>query len=211
MSQLKLFNASHGFTLVEVLLAMVITSLIALLAYSGLSTSINAAEVHEKQARQIAEIQLPLTVIERDIRHAVARSIKDEYGDTQAPLKGGAFNDYPLILTRSGWDNPRQLPRSDLQRVRYYLQGDELWRESWSVLDRLSEADGQQRTLLLKSVENLQLAFLDSGSSSSQVSPIGGEWVDEWDNPSTLPRAIEIKLELENFGEVRRVYSIPAP
>ena len=200
----------NGFTLIEVLLAMVITSMIALLAYTGLSTAMTAAEGHEGQAQQIAAIQLPLTVIERDIRHAVSRPIRDEYDEEEAAFVGQNFNDYPLILTRSAWDNPRELARSDLQRVRYLLQNDELWRESWSVLDRLSETDGQQRTLLLKGVENLQLAFLKADPSTTRPSGIGGEWVDDWEEKEALPRAVEIKIELANFGELRRVYSIPS-
>ena len=65
---MSLFNRAMkpagGFTLIEVMLAMTITAFVALLAYSGLSTSISASEEHEKLARRISEIQLPLTVIE---------------------------------------------------------------------------------------------------------------------------------------------------
>ncbi len=200
-----------GFTLIEVMLAMLITAFVAMLAYSGLSTSIIAAEGHEEQAQQIADIQLPLTVLERDIRNAVLRPINNEYDDVEGALIGGALSDYPLVLTRRGWHNPRELPRGELQRVRYVLEDDELWRESWSVLDRNSEYEGQQRTLLLKGVVNLELAFLDGGSVNASSSSLGGEWVDIWDDAEDLPLAVDIKLELENFGEVRRVFSIAKP
>ena len=200
---------SKGFTLIEVLLAMAITAFVGVLAYSGLSTAITAADEHEQQATLIATIQLPLTVIERDIRHAVERPITDEYDERQPPMSGGELNDYPLILTRSGWDNPRELPRSQLQRVRYVFESNELWRESWAILDRVSETDSQQRTLLLEDIRELRLAFLNGGSRNADQSPLGGEWVDEWDNPNELPLAIEIRLDIDNFGEVTRVFSIP--
>ena len=202
-------QAARGFTLIEVMLAIAITAFVALLAYNGLSASITAAEQHQQQAQQLADIQLPLTVMERDIRHAVNRPIKDEYGETVTALSGGALNDYLLILTRRGWDNPRALPRGELQRVRYILENDELWRESWSVLDRMSEEGGQQRTLLMKQVLSVELVFLDALSLSATSSPLGGEWVDLWEVGDRLPAAIDIKLEVEGFGEVRRVYSIP--
>ena len=86
-----------GFTLIEVLLAMGITTFVALLAYSGLSASITAAESQQLQAQQIVDIQLPLTVLERDIRNVVARPIRDEYDDRVEALVGGAFNDYLLV------------------------------------------------------------------------------------------------------------------
>ena len=199
-----------GFTLIEVLLAMGITTFVALLAYSGLSASITAAESQQLQAQQIVDIQLPLTVLERDIRNVVARPIRDEYDDRVEALVGGAFNDYLLVLTRRGWDNPRELSRGELQRVRYQLLDDVLWRESWSVLDRVSEEAGQQRTRLLQGVRDIEIAFLDSASSGASRSPLGGEWLDEWDMPQRLPAAIKIQFEVEGFGEVARVISIPS-
>lgn len=201
----------HAFTLIEVMLAMVITAFVALLAYSGLNTAITAAGQHEKQAQQIADIQLPLTIIERDIRQAVLRPIRDEYDELLNAFSGGSMNDYLLQLTRSGWDNPRALPRGDLQRVRYVMQNDELWRESWSVLDRLSEEAGQQRTLLLKGIKSIELAFLNPKSSNAASSPLGGEWIDSWDDANSLPAAVEITFALERFGEVKRVFSIAQP
>ncbi|EAW30289.1 general secretion pathway protein J [marine gamma proteobacterium HTCC2143] len=199
-----------GFTLIEVLLAMGITTFVALLAYSGLSASITAAESQQLQAQQIVDIQLPLTVLERDIRNAVARPIRDEYDDRVEALVGGAFNDYLLVLTRRGWDNPRELSRGELQRVRYQLLDDVLWRESWSVLDRVSEEAGRQRTRLLQGVRGVEIAFLDSASSDASRSPLGGEWLDEWDIPQRLPAAIKIQFDVEGFGEVARVISIPS-
>ncbi len=202
-------KASHGFTLIEVMLAISITAFVALLAYNGLSVSITAAEQHQQQAQRLADIQLPLTVLERDIRHAVKRSINDEYDETMAAISGGELNDSLLILTRRGWDNPRGLRRGELQRVRYVLENEELWRESWSVLDRMSEEGGQQRTLLIKQVLNVELAFLDTQSTGASSSPLGGEWIEQWDVKDRLPAAVDIKLEIEGFGEVRRVFSIP--
>ena len=200
---------SSGFTLIEVLVAMAITAFVALLSYNGLSAAINAAEAHQQQADDLANIQLPITVLERDIRHAVGRPIKDEYGDDIAALSGGELEDYQLILTRSGWQNPRGLPRGELQRVRYQLEGETLWRESWSVLDRVSEEESQRRTKLLEQVEVFSLRFLQRDTSSD--SALGGEWQDSWDDPTALPIAIEINLELTDFGRVTRVFSLPQP
>jgi len=191
------------------MLAMAITAFIAVLAYSGLNTSITAAERLELQAQQIASIQLPLTILERDIRHIVNRGIVDEYGDEVAALSGGSFDEFPLILTRMGWANPRQQARGELQRVRYRLQDEELWRESWPVLDRVSLEAGHQDSKLLGGVLRVELAFLDPGASGAAQGVLGGEWSERWQRDSSLPLAVEVLLEIEGFGEVRRVFSIP--
>ena len=200
-----------GFTLIEVMLAMAITAFIAVIAYTGLSAAINASERQQLQVQMLGNIQLTLTVIERDIRSAVQRPIRDEYGDTRPAMAGGTQQEYLLQLSRAGWDNPAKQRRSELQRVRYLLEDEELWRESWLVLDRLDAEEGQQRVLLIDGVTSVELSFLDDSSSSASQSPLGGEWIDDW-NPEAglvrLPRAVEIRLEIENFGPVRRVFEI---
>ena len=123
-----------GFTLIEVMLAMAITAFIAVIAYSGLSAAISASERQQLQVETLGNIQLTLTVMERDIRNAVKRPVKDEYGDKEPALAGGTQQEYLLQVTRAGWDNPANRRRSELQRVRYLLEDDELWRESWLVV-----------------------------------------------------------------------------
>jgi general secretion pathway protein J len=201
-------HKASGFTLIEVMLAISITAFIAGMAYQGLSAATTAARSHEQQVRLLSDIQLPLTVIERDVRHVVRRSIRDEFDSTRGGLMGGNFSDYPLELTRRGWDNPRNLPRGELQRVRYVLENDELWRESWSVLDRMTEEDGQRRTLLLKGVTELKIAFLNPNGTNAQQSELGGEWIEEWEDPLQVPFALDITIDVERFGQVRRVFSI---
>ena len=102
------------------------------------------------------------------------------------------------------------LQKSFLLLVRYQLLDDVLWRESWSVLDRVSEEAGRQRTRLLQGVRAIEITFLDSASSGASRSPLGGEWLDEWDIPQRLPAAIKIQFDVEGFGEVARVISIPS-
>jgi general secretion pathway protein J len=204
-------NRPSGFTLIEVMLAMAITAFIAVIAYTGLSAAINASERQQLQVQSLGNIQLTLTVMERDIRSAVRRTVKDEYGDTRPAMAGGTQQEYLLQLTRAGWDNPANQRRSELQRVRYLLEDDELWRESWLVLDRLDSEEGQQRLLLIAGVTSFELSFLDDSSSSASQSPLGGEWIDDWSPDAgleRLPRAVEIRLEIENFGPVRRVFEI---
>jgi len=204
-------QSQAGFTLIEVLLAMAITAFIAMLAYSGLSAAMNASERTQLQAQLLGNIQLSLSVMERDIRQLVLRGVVDEYGDRQPALLGGSQQEYPLQLTRAGWDNVAKQRRSELQRVRYLLEDDQLWRENWLVLDRLDSEQGLQRVMLLDGVTAFELSFLDGDSVSAAQSPLGGEWIDDW-NPESgadrLPMAVEIKLEIEHFGPVRRVFEI---
>lgn len=202
-------SAAAGFTLLEVLLAMVITAFIAMMAYQGWDAALTAAKGEEAATRQMEAMQLMWTVLGRDIRHAVDRPVVDSYGDLQPAMDGGELHDYLLRLTRSGRVSPPGLHRGGLQRVRYRLEDNKLWRESWSVLDRTNDEQGLQKILLMKNVERVQLSFLDPHGEGAASSPLGGDWVEEWTRPQGLPLAVDIRVELKNVGELHRVFSIP--
>ena len=199
-----------GFTLIEVILSMAITAFIAVIAYSALSVAISTSERHEQKAQQLADIQLALSVLERDIRNSVARGIKDEFGDEQAAMMGGALADYVLQLTRRGWDNPTDIKRGDIQRVRYEFNDNTLWRQHWLVLDRLNEGDDRLRVMVIDKVTAFDVLFLKPDNNTANPSSLGGVWQEDWDE-NDMPLAIEVRLDIEHFGLVKRVFEIASP
>ncbi len=205
---------SRGFTLIEVLIAMAITALVAVLSYQSLSSVLNSVESLRDNGERVSELNRTWTVVSRDIRQFVPRPVRDEFGESESAMWGGSGADSALSLTRGGWYNPNQQLRSSLQRVRYRLEDDELWRESYTVLDRVGDSE-PQRALLLEGVVSFELAFL-----SPQVTLRGAEldtddWPDNWGlNASNSrlvdpPQALELRLELEDLGEVRWLYELP--
>lgn len=202
-----------GFTLIEVLLAMAITALVAVMAYAGLSAAINAASRHGEMVQRLGEIQTALSWIVRDLRQSVDRPITDARGDIRPAIIGGNDDNEELLeLTHSGWDNPRGQRRSALQRVHYRLDADgNLWRDNWLVLDRLDDEDHLQQIKLLSGVKSFKLQFLDGKSANAKQEALGGEWIEQW--PATkgdklLPLAVQFDLELEGFGIVHRVVGL---
>lgn len=200
----------RGFTLLEVLLAMFLTALVAVLGYTSLTTAIRAAEGHGAQAGRLGEIQAAVSLLERDLRYAQARAITDERGEQQPALMGGEREDVLLALTRGGWHNPRGLLRSELLRVHYELEGDTLYRAQWTVLDRIEEEDGYSRLPLLNGVQSVSLRFLDGGVANAQTMELGGEWRDDWspDTASGMPLAVEVTLEIDGFGTLQRLLDL---
>ena len=213
-------DVSAGFTLIEVLVAMAITALISAVAYGALSTALSGAESVRSAMLRSQDINQTLTLLSRDIRQVVNRSIVDEFDQRAPALNGGALSRYPLTLTRAGWHNSTGAPRSALQRVRWWIEDDVLWRAHFPVLDRTPGTEAIE-TAMLDDVERFEVRFLPTISDvkSDRDDVIDDRnWRDNWmldvSQPGLelpTPAAIEIVLQLSRLGELRRLYVLPSP
>ena len=208
-----------GFTLIEVLIALAITAFVAAVAYSSLSTALLAAESTRATAQRTYEMNRAWMIISRDLRQFVARPVRDEFGQVEPAMAGGAAARFALSFTRGGWHNPNGLPRSNLQRVNYRVEDGALWRDTYPVLDRAPETQPQE-VRLLEGVEVLELVFLGDLAAAERegrgltIDTRGWQasWVADTSAPDielSAPVALEIRLELEDIGELRRIYALP--
>jgi len=208
----------RGFTLIEVLIAMAITAVIALLAYTSLSTVIAGVESVRREADYTYQLNRAFQLLSRDLRQVVERPIRDELDGTESALEGGPLARQTLALTRAGWHNTVGLPRSTLQRVAYYLDDQQLIRASWAVLDRVGAAEPNE-VVLLDNVETFEVQFLDQVSQLRINRGIELDrrfWADNWladvSQPGSvvgLPAAVLIRLQLVDWGEIERLYVLP--
>ncbi len=211
-------RTTRGFTLLEVMFAVSIFAFVGLGAYQLLSTVIDTQARVSTSNETITRLSRVFNVIEGDLLQVVQRGIRDEYGDRIPPLMVGdgtstsGFSQMegtgtPLLeFTRTGWNNPMQFPRSDLQRVAYRLQEDDeqkriLQRIFWLVLDRVPESDPVIQTLL-NDVVDFRVYVLDYDGEQHSLWPAH-------DTSGITPRALEIFLETKTLGEIRRIYVLP--
>lgn len=216
---MRAVRGSAGFTLVEVLIALAITAFISAIAYSSLSSALAAVESIRVTAQRTYEVDRAWMIISRDLGQFVGRPVRDEFGEVEPAMMGGAAARFPLSFTRTGWHNPVGNQRSNLQRVNYRLEDGALWRDSYPVLDRAPDSAPRQ-VRLLEDVEVLELVFLRSldeaepASSGIALDTRGwqGSWVSDTSAPNTElapPVALEFRLQLEDLGEMRRIYALP--
>jgi len=201
----------RGFTLLELLVALAVFAIMATAAYSGLRSVLFTRAAVEAENRRLAAIQLAVFRLEQDIAQTLARGVRDEYGEPQPALRGGALLDEALMLTRAGWDNPPSQPRANLQRIAYRLREGRLWRLHWTVLDRGGAIEPRE-TLLLDQVQEFRARFLDQSAAwqNDWPPPLGGT-ADNRLSPDSnaLPRAVEITLTLEDWGAITRLLPLP--
>lgn len=209
---------SNGFTLVEVLIAMAITALVAVVAYSGLSAAVSGAESLRGASSRAHEIHQTMGLLSSDLRQTVNRPVIDEFGQLAPALSGGELARNMLSLTRAGWHNSTAAPRSGLQRVHWWLEDDQLWRGYYPVLDRTAGTEPIE-TLILDDVTRFEVRFLPAvGMIESDRDDVidRRNWQENWIGdlsqpgvPPTPPAAVEVVLDISGLGEVRRLYVLP--
>ena len=229
---------ARGFTLIELIVALFITAIIFSIGYGGINQALqNHEQLKEHQAR-LSEVQNAVRVMVQDFSELSARPIRDQLGqnwlaslttqggdasssgstssaaaapaapdsddDTDSDTSSDDQTPDLIAFTRGGWANPAGVQRATLERVSYRFVNGTLRRMHWTVLDG-TEASLPVRRDLLSHVKSVSFRFMNDGR----------EWVTQWPALGTSslrsrPFAIEITLELEDWGHIVRVIEVPA-
>lgn len=213
--------AMRGFTLIEILVALLILSIMSALGYGTYRAARISAERTSESLMRTREIEFGLRMLVQDFSQLVPRPVRDPLGLTATPTVpalrasetgagsssiGLSSSTVSLIdLTRAGWSNTAGQQRSTLQRVSYQLVDEVLKRSYQSALDATTNAKPVVQDLLTQ-VKSVQLRFLDN----NQV------WSNQWPPPSlgppisfwTRPVAVEIVVEFKDWGKVRRLIEV---
>ena len=197
---------NRGFTLLEMLVALAVFAVLGLMSSQMLSRILVVHEVVTERGQRLSEIQRGMELLQRDVMQLVHRPVRDELGDPIAALRIGG--EPPLELTRNGWRNPLWLPRSELQRVAYRVdEEDRLVRYYWGVLDRAEDSEPIEQTLI-DDVGALEFSVLDVSGNEHSFWPLVG---DQALDPETAIVGIQMRIDVAPFGEITRIWDVPAP
>lgn len=200
-------NKQQGFTLLELLIASIIFAIMAIMAYGGLDNVLSNSQASQKALSRLQQIQQSISIISRDFSQLVPRAVRDEYGNIQPALSTANDIDNLVEFTRGGRPNPANLLRSTLVRVAYQFDEDKLVRLQWPQLDNAPGTEAK-KTTLIDNLEDVSIRFLDENA----------EWQEDWPPANTgasisntlakQPLAIEVVLNLSDWGEIRRLYAM---
>ena len=85
--------------------------------------------------------------------------------------------------------------------VAYRFEEETLYRDQWLVLDRAQDSPSSEAQLLT-GVTDVRLRFLDEEL----------QWHSQWpplNRTEVMPKAMEIVLELDEWGEITRLFRTP--
>jgi general secretion pathway protein J len=219
--------AQRGFTLLEVMIALVISALIAVMAFQSLDAADKGAQRTNEVLDEINRLDRAWQIIAADLRHVQMPLANDQNALFQGEsLRSSGENaDQPvLFFKRRGWVNFANLPRSDLQLISYRVVEGKLWRDFMPEYNRaladIEMEDDAFHQLLLNDVDDLQLRFLhqgiitSKGKSALEGREYADDWLQQWPDSSLqgaggLPLAVEITIDIKGVGPSVRLFALP--
>ena len=181
---------TRGFTLVEVLVALMIAAVVAVMSVRGVGAMIEANRLLEAQAERWSAIQRWVDALEMDLRMALPRPGRDATGTPQpallgAPSASGPFQSQLAIVV------PDALGEAAPRRMAWRFEEGRIELLRWVGAD-LPPYEKPDITVALTGVKMLELEYAGAD----------GVWSPIW-NPAqrdSMPRGITIRLQMDDPG-----------
>lgn len=214
-----------GFTLIEVMIALFIFSILSILTMRGLQTTFAAKQKSKQTLDHLAELEIAYGIIQQDIQQIINRNVLQPTGGfklsllipvdnkanegTKASFKS-EFGYNRLEFTRTGISNNLINKKvSDLQRIAYYQNDNMMVRHSWRQTDSTKETLVDKRRLLTN-VEKLEIFFVDQYGRKTEIWEMAPSKVamHSLQPVLELPRGIIFNFLIKDYGEIEWVFSL---
>lgn len=201
----------NGFTLLELLAAMVIFAIMSAMAFGGLNYILDSREHLENERRKHQDVSLALLRMEDDLSQCRNRPIRLEDGNSSPAFVGRepderALAEATVECTRGGQAIVGRLPTSDLMRIGYRLNDEQkLLRIVWPVLDRAPQTVPRSQQVL-SNVETFSIRYFHNK-----------EWHRLWplqiqsgttNTAPPVPEGIELTIKQIDQPEIQRLLII---
>ena len=199
-------RSEQGFTLIEVMVAIMLMAVVSVIAWRGLD-SVTRADQHLQASSEQTEVLLrALNQLQRDIslRAGVELNAPEPSKNSAEKLDGLA-----AVTVRSSdskgfrLDIIRSAPVAGdgLQRVRWWLKGDSLYRAAAPARDRYPLPAAKDGVVVLSGVRDLQMRVWEADKGWRQLSG----------NRREDPLGLEISLVRETPQGVEKYRQVVGP
>jgi general secretion pathway protein J len=191
-------NVDHGFTLIEVLVALALLALTAVLAWQATAALVDGEVRLSDEAKRWRTLDLAFARLEADLRQAQPRAVKTPSGTEPAWIAATEANGASaIVFTRAGPEFDVD-PGAPGQRIGYRVRGEALEVVYWPSLDRARDESTAYRL-----VDGVAAFRVDHLAST-------GQWMGGWPRfgESSLPRAVRVLLTLASGETIERWFAL---
>lgn len=183
----------QGFTLIEVLIAMTLLSIMVVLLFGSLKICADSWEKGESKIAEVNEVAVVYNFFQRHL--SAAKPLWNEYEEEDNKLFSFQGNTRSLQFVG---DFPASAGRPGLQLFSIQLLEEDKERLIKVTLTPFFPAlEGEQfapeEVVLVSHVKDFTLAYF-----GGDIEAEGGGWQNEWLEREMLPQLIKINIELEN-------------
>jgi general secretion pathway protein J len=195
-------TGARGFTLIEILSALLVLSLLALMSYRGLGAVLDAREHTRYETDKWRRVAAFLARFERDVQLAAPRPVRSTTATSTGispAWRGEATATQQARLEFSRFAATESVDTA--RRIAYVLneKGEvELW--LWPGLD-IAPGTVPARHPVLAGVKTFDLQYLNPGLV----------WVNVWPLSPTdppIPQAVRVRIVLASSEEIVRVFAL---
>lgn len=190
----------NGFTLIEMMVALLIFGMLAAAGVSLLTFSVRAQAAAAQRLDAVANDQRMASLLASDLAQALPRITRDVIGANQPAFSGtNGVGALPMLrYVRGGWTNPDGNPRASIQRVEIALDQGRLERRTYAMVDGATAGPAM---VLADNVENVRLRYRDKGV-----------WAASWQNPApaSMPKAVELIVKRQGQPALMMAFLVGA-
>ena len=188
-----------GLTLIELMVAVTLLALVAVMTHRGLDSMLRANEITLEETERWRATMLFFERFGSDVLQPARRPVRDAAGNFLPVWWGRVLND------PEGGDAQFELSRKsetgrDDSRLGYRLRRETVELLVWPVLDR-APATSPATFALLDRVRAMRIRYMDAR----------GAWQDRWppSDGEPLPRAVAVELTLAEGLTMSRTFALP--
>ena len=178
-----------GFTLIEILVALLAASIISIMSFEFLSNSVFLKERVDANIKRDSDHMNTINTIRLDLMQAVPFDMKDQNGrELKVSFIGNSLNRVMTFVSLSTSDHLQTT--SKLRRVIYLYEDNQLIRVT--TLSNKEQVEISRKTLI-KNVENLEIRF------GEELDEAEIDWPNLKHNSNIkFPKYIFLTYEIEN-------------
>lgn len=194
-------KSEQGFTLIEVMVAIMLMALVSVIAWRGLDSVTRADQHLQASTEQTEGLLRALNQMQRDISLRASVELAEpgtakDAGLAAVTVRSSDSKGFRLEVIRSA-----PATGDGLQRVRWWLKGDSLYRAAAPARDRFPLPAAKDGVVVLAGVSDLQVRVWDKDKGWRQLSG----------NKREEPLGLEISLVRQTPQGVERYRQVVGP